>query len=146
MFLKKSKTVIACAVALVISCAVFVTPVVQTTIEAENNLNAMTVDVGGVSTSVNGIDLEGVAIGDVFYTSIPYGTVSSEKVTNRSGDVTVDIGTAVVLTRVLNQTVSIAFTNISPMVTTITPATLNTVIFDETTAGVIFSAFAKKKI
>jgi hypothetical protein len=133
-----------CAVSLVAGCAVVVTPPPQTTVEAENHLTSMSVDVSGTTTTVDGIDLENVAIGDVSFTSILYGTTSSEKVTNSSGKVDVDIGTAVVWTKVLNQPVSVSFSNISPMSTTITRDILNTVVFDQTTAGVIFSALAKK--
>jgi hypothetical protein len=134
-----------CAVSLVTGCAVIVTPPPQTTVEAENHLTSMSVDVSGTTTTVDGIDLENVAIGgDVSYSSIPYGTTSSEKITNSYGKVDVDIGTAVVWTKVLNQPVSVSFSNISPMSTTITRDVVNTVVFDQTTAGVIFSALAKK--
>jgi hypothetical protein len=133
-----------CAVSLVESCAVVVTPPVQTTVEAENNLTSMSVDVSGTTTTVDGIDLKNVTIGDVSYSSIAYGTTSSEKVTNSYGKVDVDIGTAVVWTKLLNQPASVSFSNISPMSTTITRDVVNTVVFDQTTAGVIFSALAKK--
>lgn len=133
-----------CAVSLVAGCAVVVTPPPQTTVEAENHLTGMSVDVSGTTTNVDGIDLENVAIGDVSYSSIAYGTTSSEKVTNSYGKVDVDIGTAVVWTKLLNQPASVSFSNISPMSTTITRDVVNTVIFDQTTAGVIFSALAKK--
>ena len=117
-----------------------------TTVEAENNLNSMSVEVSGTTTNVDGIDLESVTIGDVFFTSVAYGTTSFEKVTNRSGNVSVTIGTAVVYTTVLGQTVPIEFQNISQMSTTITPERLNTVVFNQTTAGVIFQALAKKRV
>lgn len=135
-----------CAMVLVAGCAVIVSPPpAQTVVEAENNLNSMSVDVGGSTTDVDGIDLENVGIGDVSYASIPYGTTSSQMVTNRSGTVSVDIGTAVVWTKVLNAPVSVSFSNITSMSTTITPETVNTVVFDQTTAGVIFQALAKQK-
>jgi hypothetical protein len=132
------------AFSLVAGCAVVVTPPVQTTIEAKNSLNSMSVDVGGTTTNVDGIDLENVIIGDVSYSSVPYGTISAEKVTNRYGDVTVTIGAAVVWTKVLNTPTSVTFSNISQMTATITPDILNTVTFDHSTATVIFSALAKK--
>ncbi len=134
-----------CSVVLAAGCAVFVSPPPQTTVETENNLNGMSVDVSGTTTYVDGIDLEDVAIGDVFFSTVAYGTTSSEKVTNSSGDVNVTIGTAIVFTRVLDQTVPVSFSNISPMATTITPETVNTVVFNQTTAGVIFQALGKKK-
>jgi hypothetical protein len=148
MLKKLSGLLALCAFFTVSGCSLWVstpTPPPQTTVEAENNLTSMSVDVSGVTTDVNGIDLEDVSIGDVSYSSILYGTTSSEKVTDRSGNVTVTIGTALVSTQVLNQTVTIPFSNISPMSTTITPETLNTVVFKQTTAGVIFQALAKKK-
>jgi hypothetical protein len=127
------------------SCAVFVNTPADTTVETKNNLNSMSVDVGGITTNVDGIDLENVTIGDVVFSSVPYGTTSAEKVTNSSGDVDVTIGTAIVYTTVLGLSVPISFSNISPMTTTITPETLNTVVFNQTTAGVIFQALGKKK-
>ncbi|OGJ84612.1 MAG: hypothetical protein A2268_11325 [Candidatus Raymondbacteria bacterium RifOxyA12_full_50_37] len=136
-----------CAVAWVAGCTVAINdPPPLTTVEAENNLNSMSVDVSGTTTNVDGIDLESVTIGDVFFTSIAYGTTSYEKVTNRSGNVSVTIGTAVVYTTVLGQTVPIEFQNISQMSTTITPERLNTVVFNQTTAGVIFQALAKTSV
>jgi hypothetical protein len=134
-------------VALVAGCTVAVNsppPPPLTTIKAENNLSNLSVDVSGTTTSVDGIDLQCVTIGDVFFASIAYGTTSSEKVTNRAGNVTVTIGTAIVYTTVLGQTVSVDFQNISPMSTSVTPEALNTVVFNHTTAGVIFQALAKK--
>lgn len=131
---------------LTINCSVLVSPPQYTSVEATNNLNGMNVDVNGTTTDVNGIDLENVQIGDVGYSAIAYGTTSAEKVTNRVGDVTVTIGTAVVYTNVLNQSVPISFSNISSMSTTITPDVVNTVVFNKSTAEVIFSALAKKKV
>lgn len=128
------------------SCAVFVNVPEETTVETENNLNSMSVDINGTTTNVDGVDLENVAIGDVMFSSVAYGTTSAKKVTNSSGEVNVTIGTAVVFTRVLDQTVSVSFSNISPMTTTITPETINTVVFNQTTAGVIFQALGKKKV
>lgn len=114
-------------------------------VEAENDLNGMSVDVGGITTGVDGIDLENVAIGDVAFSTVDYGTTSAQKITRSSGEVTVTIGTAVVYTRVLNQLVPVSFSNINPMSTTITPETVNTVVFNQTTAGVIFQALGKKQ-
>ena len=135
-----------CAAGLAAGCAVLVSaPPPQTTVEAENNLNSMSVDVGGTTTNVDGIDLENVTIGDVLFSSVAYGTTSPAKVTNRSGDVTITIGTAVVWTKVLNTPTSVSISNISPMTGTITPEIVNTVVFNQTTANVIFNALAKKK-
>ena len=139
------KLAVVCAVSASAGCALIVAVPDPTMVEAENNLNSMSVDVSGITTDVNGIDLEDVVIGDVLFSLIPYGATTVAKNTNRSGDVTVAIGTAVVFTQVLNQTVSISFSNISPMETTITPNVVNTVVFNQTTAGVIFQALAKKK-
>jgi hypothetical protein len=136
------------AAILATGCAVLVSPPppaeLLTTIETENNLTSMSVDVNGSTTNVAGIDLEGVTVGDVFFSTVPYGTTSAEQVTNRSGNVSVDIGTAVVFTQVLDQTVPVSFSNISSMSATITPGIINTVIFDQSTAGVIFQVLAKK--
>ena len=130
---------------ILVSCAVILSPVSPTTIRAENGLTAMSVDVSGTTTEVSGIDLGGVTIGDVYFSSILYGTTTAAKVTNRAGDVNVTIETADVSTTVLGQIVLVSFNNISPMSTTITPQTENTVVFDQSTAGVIFSALAKRK-
>jgi hypothetical protein len=130
---------------LVSGCAVFITPSTPTTIKAQNSLTAMSVDVGGTTTHVNGIDLVDVTIGDIVFSSIDYGTTTAAVTTHRSGNVAVDIGTAVVWTTVLGQATSVSFTNISPMSATITAETENTVDFDQSTASVIFQALAKKK-
>ena len=142
---KYFKGIALCVAAITVNCTMSVEPLRYTTVEATNNLNGMDVDINGTTTNVNGIDLENVQIGDVSYTSIGYGTTTSQKVTDRAGDVAVIIGTAVVYTNVLNQSVPISFSNISSMSTTITPDVINTVVFNQTTAETIFSALSKKK-
>lgn len=131
---------------LISSCAVEInSPDLVTTVEVENDLYDLSVDVGGITTDVEGIDLEDLFIGDVSYSLVSYGTISSEKVTYMTGEVDVDIGSAVVYTAVLNQIVSISFSNISTMSTTISRDKTNTVVFDHNTAGTIFQALAKKR-
>ena len=134
-----------CAVAMVADCTINVTPLAVTTVKAENDLTNLSVDVNGTTTDVTGIDLIYVTIGDVFFSFVNYGTTTSAKTTDRSGNVAVTMDTAVVYTQVLGQTVSLSFSNISPMSATITPDKENTVIFDQSTAGVIFQALGKKK-
>jgi hypothetical protein len=143
--IKKCFTYIAlCTTVLMINCAVFIAPPEQTSVEVTNNLNGMNVEINGTITHVLGIDLENIQIGDVYYNSILYGTTSDLKITERLGDVPVIIGTAIVYTDVLNQSVPITFSNISSMSTTITADVINTVVFNQTTAETIFNSLAKK--
>ena len=139
-------TLAASLMAITMACNVTVVTPPQTTVKAENDLTAMSVDVKGATTNIDGIDLSAVTIGDVYFSAIDYGTTTASKVTNRSGDVTVYIDTAWVYTKVLGMPMpGIPFTKISNMTTTITPQTANTVVFDDNTAKVIFQALAKKK-
>lgn len=133
-------------IAILGGCTVFVATPEETTIKARNDLTAMSVDVNGKSTNIEGIDLIDITIGDVYFPYIEYGTTSAVKVTYRSGNVSVYIDTAVVSTKVLGQTVFIPFPNISPMSARINANQSNTVVFDESTATVIFDALAKKKV
>lgn len=132
-------------VALMTGCSVTVNGPVETRVRAQNDLTDLSVDVNGSTTAVDAIDLLDVVVGDVSFALVAGGTTTSSKLTNRSGNVTVVLGEAEVLTSVLGQPVTLSFTDIDPMTTTITTGTTNTVVFDETTAGVIFSALAKKK-
>ncbi|MCU0610048.1 MAG: hypothetical protein MUF22_09825 [Chitinispirillaceae bacterium] len=143
---KKLIVLSVCAAALLLQCSVEVFLPPQTTIRAENDLTAMSVEVNGASTEVTGIDLAGVTIGDVFFSSIDYGTITAAKATNRSGEVAVNIDEALVWTKVLGVPVSLSFPNITPMSTRIISEKENTVVFDETTAGVIFQALAKRNV
>jgi hypothetical protein len=117
----------------------------ETQVKAHNSLTDLDVDVGGTTTTVDAIDLVNVAIGDVTFASIPGGTTTSPKATTRSGGVSIDIAEADVIVMVLGAPVTRKFYDIDPMTTTIEKGTTNTVEFNGTTAGVIFSALAKKK-
>ncbi len=114
---------------------------VDTTVRARNELTDLQVTVNRLKGDVEAIDLIGVTIGDVFLGSIPAGTTTSEKVIKETGDVDVYINKA---TAYLGS-IKIEFEDIDPMETYISPGQLNTVVFDETTAGVVFSALAKKR-
>jgi hypothetical protein len=114
-------------------------------VKAHNSLTDLTVNVDGKDSDVDAIDLLDVAIGDVTFSSIPGGTTTSAKATQRSGSVRIDIGQADVQSTFLGAPVSAIFEDIDPMYTTIEKGTTNTVEFNSTTAGVIFSALAKKK-
>jgi hypothetical protein len=135
-----------CVISMLESCTVVVTKPTETTIKAENDLTSMSVDVNGTTTNIDGIDLIKVTIGDVIFPYIDYGTTSATQVTNKSGDVTIYIDTAVVSAKFLGSTVYTSFPNITPMSATILPDQLNTVVFDHNTANMIFQALAKKKV
>ena len=117
----------------------------DTQVKAHNSLTNLSVDVGGTTTDVDAIDLINVWIGDVSFSSIPGGYTTSPKTTKRSGSVTIQIAEADVITTVFGASVSVTFTDIDDMTTDIEKGTTNTVEFNSTTAGVIFSALAKKK-
>jgi hypothetical protein len=128
------------------------TVVVQndTQVKAHNALTDLSVEVDGQPNNVASIDLENVGIGDdVVFSEILGGTTSIAKTTKESGPVIISFGSAWanVETVVLGTTHlnPVQITNISTMTTSIVAGTTNTVEFNETTAGVIFSALAKKK-
>jgi hypothetical protein len=140
---------VSCALATMVLCSgcmlfVEVPTAPATTVRAENDLTNLSVDVNGQVTHVYNIDLTSVTIGDILYTHVYGGTLSSEVATSRRGTVDVTIGSAdVTYATALGQAVT-TFYNIAPMQTTITEGTLNTVVFDTQTAGVIFAALAKR--
>jgi hypothetical protein len=117
----------------------------QTKVEVENDLTNLSVDVAGATTNVTAIDLAGVTVGDAFFSFVEGGTTSSTQVTGSSGSVTVTIDTAYVWTNVLGVSFEVPLTNIAAMTAQITPGTINTIVFDQTTASVIFNALAKRK-
>jgi hypothetical protein len=118
---------------------------VRTRVEVENDLTDLTVDVAGSPTSVTAIDLAGVTIGDAYFPFVGAGTTSATQSTGSSGRVDVTIDTAYVWTSVLGVSVEVPLTNIAAMTVTITPGTINTIVFDQTTAGAIFQALGKRK-
>jgi hypothetical protein len=125
-------------------CSVNVFTPPDTTIKAENDLTNLSIDVQGQTTLVDGIDLANVYIGDVYFPYVEAGYATSSRISHRYGQVSVDIDTAIVVTNVLGVDFEMPFTNISSMSTTIENNISNTVVFDETSAGVILSGLAKK--
>jgi hypothetical protein len=138
------KIFLICAVSILAGCSVSIDTPPDTTIKAENDLTNLYIDVMGKTTQVDGIDLANVYIGDVYFSYVNAGYSTVSKISNSYGQVSVDIDTAIVMTTVLGIDVEIPFTNISTMSTTIESNTSNTVVFDETSAGVILSGIAKK--
>ena len=126
----------------------FVFDVKTTTVVAQNDLTDLQVTVGGSPNNVTGVNLKQVTIGDVYFTAINAGTATAPETTDVSGTVDIDIGaaTATVKTVVLGQAsyTDVTISDIDKMQTDITSGEENTVIFDESTAGVVFSALAKK--
>jgi len=144
--LKKKCMLIAAGALLLASCTVNVLTPPSTTVKAENDLTNLKIDVKGTTTNVDGIDLANVYIGnDVFFSYVQAGYTTNAKTTHESGKVTVDIDTAIVITKVLGVPVGVPFTNLSSMQVTIASNITNTVVFDEVSAGVILSGLAKKK-
>lgn len=118
----------------------------ETQVKAHNALTNLDVDVDGTTSHVSAIDLDNVNIGhDVSFSSILGGETTSPKTTQESGSLIVHIGTANVNSTLLGIPVSLPFSNIADMSTTIEKGTTNTVEFNTTTAQVIFNALAKKK-
>ena len=118
----------------------------QTKVKVKNDLTNLSIDVGGTTTNVNAIDLAGITIGDVNFSSVDGGTTSDAKTTNSSGTVDVTIDSAYVLTTVLGIPVTLPFAVLTTLSTTITPGITNTVVFDESTATAIIQALGKKKV
>jgi len=128
----------ACVASLVSGCIVLQN---DTRVRAQNDLVNLSIDVNNVTTDVQGIDLNNVTVGDVLFTAVDAGEITSYAVTDQSGSVEISIEQAVAW---LSSTVSMSFTGISPMAGSLDHAKDNTVVFDESTAGVIFTALAKK--
>jgi hypothetical protein len=117
----------------------------KTKVQVENDLTNLSVDVGGVTTQVNSIELVGVIVGDVTFADVPGGTTSAAQTTNLSGTVNVTIDSVYVQTTALGLPVTLGFAVTAQMSATITPGITNTVIFDETTASAIIQSLAKRK-
>jgi hypothetical protein len=119
-----------------------------TTVRVRNDMTDLSVTVRNTTTNVESVDLINVTIGDLFFSRINAGSVTEREETARSGDVNIFIASAkaVVVTYPFGiRTVeTYTFNDIEPMVTTIESGEDNTVTFDEYTAGVVFSALAKK--
>jgi hypothetical protein len=134
-----------CIVILVGGCTLTVTPPPQTTVKVENDLTNLSIDVGGTTTNVDAIDLQGITMGDLYYDYVQGGQTSATKVTNRSGTETIYIDSAYVWTKVLGQSISVGFKVTVQMSAAITPEVANTVVFDQTTASSIIQSLAKRK-
>ncbi len=117
----------------------------RTKVQVENELTNLDVDVNGVTTHVDAIDLEGITVGDVSFSYVAGGTTSIAKGTASSGSVTVTIDSAYVKTNLLGVPVTVGFAVTSTMSATITPGVINTVVFDETTASSLIQSLAKRK-
>jgi hypothetical protein len=86
------------------------------------------------------IDLYDITVGDVSFSSVMAGTLSSAKTTGRSGTVTVLVGEA----DMISGTTTLIVKNIDAMSATITQGATNTIVFDENSSSTIFAALGKK--
>lgn len=128
------------------SCATMFLAPKDTTISLKNNLTEINVEINGTATDIAGVNLVSIIIGDVYFPFVNYGTTSATKILHTSGDeVPISIDSAIVLINILGQISSVSFGDISPSSTIIMPGKHNTVVFNKTTAGTVFRAFAKKK-
>ena len=150
--MKKSFWMIPAAVVVImtVGCHFWIEVPVETTVRALNDLTDLEVTVNGVTSEVPNIDLDQVIIGDVVFSYISAGTVTEYREIGQSGTVDVSIGSAtaeVALIGIGGLVVYQDFTfyDIDPMETDIEEGEDNTVIFDEETAGVVFSALAKRR-
>lgn len=146
--MKKSYWMIPAAAAALLTagCHFWIEVPVETTVRAQNDMTDLVVSVGGLSTDGVDIDLNGVTIGDVYFSKVRAGRVTGNEVTDRSGVVNVFIASADAITYPFGIETVFSFEDIDPMETDIEEGEDNTVIFDEETAGVVFSALAKKRI
>ena len=135
----------AAAALMTVSCHFWIEVPVETTVRAQNEMTDLEVSVYGETTSGVDIDLNGVTIGDVYFSKIPAGSVTGEEDTDRSGIVNVFIASADAITYTFGIETVYPFEDIDPMETDIEEGEDNTVIFDEETAGVVFSALAKRR-
>ena len=135
----------AIVVIMTVGCHFWIEVPVETTVRAQNEMTDLEVSVYGETTSGVDIDLNGVTIGDVYFSKIPAGSVTGEEDTDRSGIVNVFIASADAITYTFGIETVYPFEDIDPMETDIEEGEDNTVIFDEETAGVVFSALAKRR-
>ncbi len=138
---RRSVIVGAVCLAFVLSSCTVTVNTIETKVKARNDLVSMTYE----GSDIDAIDLEGVDIGDVTFATINAGTTTSERTTTRSGTVGIVIDVAYVETYVLGQAMTIPIDNVTGMSTSITKDVVNTVVFNATTAAVIFNELAKKK-
>jgi hypothetical protein len=141
-------TTAAAVVMLVSGCNIFI-DLKPTTIKAQNDLENLEVTVKGVTSDVTAVDLSGVQIADVVFSRIDAGDITEAVETTESGSVDISIEAATATVALVGLGGSkvyqdYTFTGIDDMVTDISDGEDNTVIFNETTAGVVFSALAKK--
>jgi hypothetical protein len=130
-------------------CNIFI-QIPETTITARNDLVDLQVTVQGVTSDVDGVKLNNVTIGDIVFNSIRAGEETNPVATDVSGYVDIDIGSATATVAMVGLgglivRTDYTFEGIDPMETFVDEGEDNTVIFDEQTAGTIFSALAKKK-
>jgi len=117
----------------------------KTRVRVDNALTNLVVDVGGVQTTVDAIDLAGVTVGDDFFSYVAGGTTSSSQATNSIGSVNVTIDSAYVTTKILGQSVTLGYAVTAQLSFTIVQGITNDVLIDETTAGAIIQSLAKRK-
>jgi hypothetical protein len=146
MFKKLSGLAALCLIVLVSGCTLTLAPAPETKVQVENSLTNLSVDVGGTTTAVDAIDLEGVTVGgDAYFSYIAGGNTSSAKVTTSSGNnVTIAFDSAYVWTKVLGVSIKVGFKITTTMTTSITKEVTNTVLMDQSTASALIGSLAKK--
>ena len=120
----------------------------HTKVEIENDLTDLTVDVGGVQTTVSAIDLEGVTVGgDAYFSYVAGGTTSTAQPTASSGSVNITIDSIYVHIPVLGISTTVAGFAYggSPLAVTLTQGITNTVMFDQSTAANLLNSLAKRR-
>jgi hypothetical protein len=137
MFKNVLKTAVAVTALMVAGCDIIVQS--PTTVKAENDMTDLVVEINGDENDVSGIDLYNVEIGDITWSAIYAGTVTTAEETTSSGSTIISIGsaTATVLVSVLGNLTEqeVDFSDIDDMLTDIATGTVNTVVFDENTAA-----------
>lgn len=137
MFKNVLKAAVAVTALMVAGCDIIVQS--PTTVKAENDMTDLLVEIDGVENDVSGIDLYNVEIGDITWSAIYAGTVTTAEETTSSGSTIISIGsaTATVLVSVLGTLTEqeVDFSDIDDMLTDIATGTVNTVVFDENTAA-----------
>lgn len=115
-----------CVVVLITGCSVNVTQPANTTAKAENDLTALTVNINGIPTNLDAIDLYNVHIGDATFQYVEGGTITPAQVVSSPNPVTISVDSAV---GYVGGQGMYLFTNISPSTVDLSAGITNIIPF-----------------
>jgi hypothetical protein len=117
---------------------------VRAKVKIENDLTNLSVDILGLTTQVDALDLVGITVGDLYFPSVNGGASTGAYLTNITGTVTITIDSVYAMVPVLGVETYHGFAYTGSMTATIAPGVTNTITFDASTAGSIIQSLAKR--